>query len=139
MRDVFVLDACALIAFLRDEKGADVVGDIYDKACTGDLILVINKINLLEIYYDFYRSRGAKYANDQLENIKRSEIIIYEFTDKAFLEAGRLKATYKISLADSIALAQAVISKGTLLTADHHEFDVIEESKQVNVSFRWIR
>ena len=54
-----------------------------------------------------------------------------------FMEAGRLKASYKISLADSIALAQAFVVDGELITADHHEFDVIEGKE--NITFQWIR
>ena len=52
-------------------------------------------------------------------------------------EAGRLKATYKISLADSFALAQTKISNGVLLTSDHPEFDVIENKEPIK--FLWIR
>jgi predicted nucleic acid-binding protein len=55
----------------------------------------------------------------------------------AFTQAGRLKATYKISLADSIALAQAIVVNGSLLTCDHHEFDAIEGKESLN--FHWIR
>ena len=62
---------------------------------------------------------------------------IYEFDEAIFEEAGRLKASYRISLADAIALAQTLISGGELLTADHHEFDVIE--KHENIRFNWIR
>ena len=72
-----------------------------------------------------------------LNHIKELNIIIGEFTDKIFLEAGRLKATYRISLADSIALAEAIVSDGILLTADHHEFDLIETSEEIK--FLWIR
>ncbi|MCL2350430.1 MAG: hypothetical protein FWC67_03010 [Defluviitaleaceae bacterium] len=53
-------------------------------------------------------------------------------------EAGRFKATYKISLADSIALATATTNKATLLTSDHHEFDIIE-SNEKDINFCWIR
>ena len=48
-----------------------------------------------------------------------------------------MKATYKISLADSVALAQTLASGGTLLTADHHEFGDIEGRE--NIKFHWIR
>jgi len=60
-----------------------------------------------------------------------------EITDEIFMEAGRLKASYKISLADSFALAEASTSGGILLTADHHEFDAVE--KRENISIFWIR
>ena len=45
--------------------------------------------------------------------------------------------SYNISLADSIALAQTVISDGVLITSDHHELDIIE--KKENINFVWIR
>jgi predicted nucleic acid-binding protein len=63
--------------------------------------------------------------------------IIMELTDDVFAEAGRLKAIYKISLADSIALAEASVSEGLLLTSDHHEFDAIESTEKIKLY--WIR
>jgi len=131
------LDACALLAAARNEKGADIVVDIYNKTSKGTANLFLNKINLLEVYYDFYRYKGKDYADNFVNTIKRSEVQICEFDEIIFTHAGRLKATYKISLADSIALAQAIVLKGSLLTCDHHEFDVIEGKEPLK--FHWIR
>jgi len=91
-----ILDACALLAMLRDEPGADKVAAAINAAHNGEAEVVMHKANLLEVYYDLYRS-----------------------------QAGRLKASYKISFADSFALAQALVSGDELLTADHHEFEPI--------------
>ena len=135
MKKVYVLDACALIAFLRDEEGAELVGEIYEKANTGEASLIMNKINLVEVYYDFYRSKGKDYADNFFSNIKQSEIVVKDVPDDVLLEAGRLKATYSISLADSFALSQAIISSGELLTADHHEFDIIERQGIESIEF----
>ena len=88
--------------------------------------MYLNRINLLEVYYDFYRYKGKDYADNFVKTIKCSEVQICEFDEAVFTQAGRLKATYKISLADSITLAQAIVVKGSLLTCDHHEFDTIE-------------
>ena len=89
----------------------------------GEVKLLINRINLLEVYYDFYRYKGKKYADDFVKTVKQSVVHIHEFDETIFAQAGRLKATYKISLADSIALAQTIVADGFLLTCDHHEFD----------------
>jgi predicted nucleic acid-binding protein len=81
---------------------------------------------------------GKERADAILEEIKKSPItIISEITDEVFAKAGRLKASYKISLADSIALAEASASGGTLVTSDHHEFDIIQKSEPI--AFYWIR
>jgi len=134
----YTLDACALIALLHDELGADKVANAINDAFNGKAIIVMNKINLLEVYYDAYRSLGKDQANLMISELLKCPIIINsEISDEIFKEAGRLKATYKISLADSIALAQTIILNGSLLTADHHEFDVIEKTE--NISFQWIR
>ena len=53
-----VLDASALIAFLRDEPGADVVQWLLDDKVNPKYV---HALNLCEVYYDFYRgaSQGA--------------------------------------------------------------------------------
>jgi len=73
-----------------------------------------------------------------LSDLKTAPISVnQEIPDDIFFEAGRLKVRYRISLADSIALAEASISGGELLTSDHHEFDVIEKNEKIR--FCWIR
>jgi predicted nucleic acid-binding protein len=127
-----------MLAVLSNEPGADVVEEIYKKAVSGEVMLAMNKLNLLEVYYDLIRVYNKNHAEEILNEIKRLPIRIYsEITDEIFNEAGRLKASYKISLADSIALSQTIILNGELLTADHHEFDVIEENESIR--FAWIR
>jgi len=137
MNNVFVLDACALLVAARNEEGANIVVDVYNKAANGEIKLLLNRINLLEVYYDLYRYKGSNYADNFLNTIKQSDVKIREFDDIIFNHAGRLKATYKISLADSIVLAQTLSVDGTLLTCDHHEFDVIEHKEPIH--FLWIR
>jgi len=134
----FVLDACALLAILKKEPGADKVISVLEAADKGTDSITINKINLLEVYYKVYRIQGKERANHIISEVKKRRLEInQEISDALFKEAGRLKATYKISFADSIALAQALILKAELVTADHHEFDTIEKNEPIR--FLWIR
>ena len=137
MKDVYVLDACALIALTNQEKGANIVADILKQATHGNVRIYMNRVNLYEVYYGFYREHGKEYALNVVENVEDSHILVTEFDREIFLEAGRLKTTYKLSLADSISVAQTIILRGSILTADHHEFDVIEGKE--NLIFNWIR
>ena len=138
MSKVYVLDACALIASLSNEEGANKVEAVYDKVVAGKAKVVVNIINLLEVYYDDYRIRGKDSADKMVTAIKASPTkIVSEIGSDIFAEAGRLKASYRISLADSIVLAQTKVLGGTLLTSDHHEFDVIEAKEPID--FLWIR
>jgi hypothetical protein len=45
------MDACALLAFLNDESGADVVESLLQQIKTGECTLFMHKLNILEIYY----------------------------------------------------------------------------------------
>jgi len=134
----YVLDTCALIALLQEEQGTDKVAAVLNAANNGEAKITMHKLNLLEVYYDAYRWRGKEQADLLLSEVKKCPIEINtEITDEIFSEAGRLKASYKISLADSIALAQAIVLDGEFLTADHHEFDAIEGREHIR--FLWIR
>jgi len=136
--NTYVLDACALIAVLQDEAGSDKVTSVINMAYIGKAIVLMNKVNLLEVYYDVYRLRGKEQAEIILFEMKKIPVtVISDFSDDIFHEAGRIKATYKISVADAFALAQASVTEGFLLTADHHEFDIIE--KKDRIKFDWIR
>ena len=138
MNGLFVFDACALIAFLNEEQGSDIVADILNDALTGQVSTNIHKINLLEVYYDVLRRCGNTAADEMLETVTESPInIINDISDDVLKEAGRLKATYRVSIADSVALAVASVFGGSLLTSDHHELDVVEKSE--SIKFHWIR
>lgn len=138
MTKQYVLDACALIAFLSNEEGADLVEGVLIEATQGNAEIRMNKLNLLEAYYGDYRAHGKEAADGMLDVVRSLPItIVPELTDSVFGEAGRLKATYKMSLADAVVLAETSVCSGAVLTADHHELDIVE--KRENISFQWIR
>ena len=138
MNGLYILDACALIALLRDEPGADVVEGVFKQALEKTATIVMNKLNLLEVYYDTCRLYDKRTADMVFEDIQQLPVVIQsELTDEVLKEAGRLKASYKISIADSVVLAEALVSGGALLTSDHHEFEAVEKSEKIK--FHWIR
>ena len=137
MSKIFILDACALVALLKNETGADVVTIAYKQAENGEAKIIMNRVNLLEVYYGFYHDDGKAYADKIMDSVAKSIVVISEFDKEIFPIAGRLKASYRISLADSIVLAQTLLLDGELMTSDHHEFDPIEGREPIQ--FHWIR
>ena len=139
MPKIYVLDACAIIASLKNEEGADKVENIFiSQNKSNDIKIIMHKINLLEVYYDVIKRCGEATAKNVLAEIKKNPIkIISQLSNQLFFEAGKLKAKYRISLADSIALSMAYLQNGMLVTSDHHEFDIIEQKEKI--SFCWIR
>ena len=130
-----VLDACALIAFLNDEPGADIVATLFESATSVE----ISVINLLEIAYDAVRRSGdPQSAHDVLNAAGQLPVKVHwKITAEVFQQAARTKANYRISLADAIALATAATLGAPLATSDHHEFDPLEEKAAAR--FIWIR
>jgi PIN domain nuclease of toxin-antitoxin system len=53
------LDACAVIAYLRKEPGAEVLKEIIEQPET---FLAMHFCNLGEVYYDFFREDGVETA-----------------------------------------------------------------------------
>ena len=134
----YVLDACALIACLTGESGGETVKAILNQAANYESTVRMSKLNLLEVYYHTLRAHGKEAADTMLGLVKKTPIeIIAEISDEVLVEAGRLKAIYKLSLADTIAAAEASISRSSVVTADHHEFDALEGKEPV--TFFWIR
>ena len=134
----YVFDSCALIAFFNEEDGADVVDSLLDEASLGHCVILMNKYNLLEVYYGYFRDNGEAFAESILSIVENSNIQICDvLTNTLLRQAGRFKATHKMSLADAVALAQAFDGQAVLVTADHHELDVVKAGGEVE--FLWIR
>ena len=138
MNNIFIFDACALIALLAGEPGAEKVKDIIQDAIDGETTIKINQINLLEVYYHIINVYNQSEANKMLEKILEFPIeVIIGLTTDVFKEAGRLKSKYKIPLGDSIEVAECVINKGILVTSDHTDLDKIENAE--NIQINWFR
>jgi len=135
---VYVFDACALIALLSKETGYDNVEKIIKESKDESAKIIMHKVNLLEVYYHLYKIYDEAAALKFLNEIKNTPILLRaEVTDEIIKNAGKLKKRYKMSLADAVGLAEAIISDGSFVTADHHELDVVEENEDIR--FTWIR
>jgi len=135
----YLLDACAVIAFFDNERGADIVSGLIDSANRGEITLSMNAANLIEVYYDRIREIGSEEADDAIRNIyDDSPISIIEENSPAIVrEAAYFKATGKMSFADAILVATARCTGATVVTCDHVELEPIEQ--QTQIPFLWIR
>jgi predicted nucleic acid-binding protein len=132
------LDACALIALLAGEPGAENVKKIIQDAVDGDITVKINQINLLEVYYKVCNVYNQNEANRTMKKLKEFPIeIIIGLKEDVFNEAGRIKSKYKIPLGDSIAVAECIIGKGILVTSDHNDLEKIEKRESLKIN--WFR
>jgi len=111
-----VLDAYALLAYLKKERGHARVKDLL---ASEDAALLINSINLGEVFYILARERGPRAADYFLGVILPGlPIAVAENSFGEVIEAARLKATYPLSFADCFAAATAIRERGALVTGD---------------------
>jgi len=130
MSDLYLLDTSALLTLIEEEDG---YGDVFKILKENEVLIPF--IVLLEVYYISYRERGEDVADQRyafIKSLSRSSHsgerikIIFEINEPILITAGRLKATYKISLADSIISAYAIINSAILVHKDP-EYDSIPD------------
>ena len=130
---IYVLDACAMIAYLRKEPGADIVLQALTDAGS---LSIAHAINLCEVFYDFHRKISESAATDAINDLYAVGVVERNDLDEAFWkDAGKLKAQGKISLADCFAITLTNRVGGTLLTSDHHELDRIAAAGICSITF----
>jgi len=122
----YILDACALLAFLNDEEGAEKIEDLLNQSAVSDVSVSMSIINLFEVYYSELRDKGAEIAQIVLDMVQHYSIkIIDTISEQVFREAARMKAAHKMSIADCIGLATAIELSGQFVSSDHHELEAI--------------
>lgn len=118
-----VLDASAMIAYLRNEAGAEIVTSYLlddQSEC------VAHAVNVMEVYYDFLRTGDAEIANSAIESLLGDGLTIREDMDAdIWKDAAALKVSYKLSVADTFCIALARRLKCDVLTSDHHEMNAL--------------
>jgi PIN domain nuclease of toxin-antitoxin system len=129
-----VLDACAIIAYLRDESGA---AEVVDVLLNPEYRCFAHSINLCEVFYDFHRASGVEDARRALQDIARAGIVESSLMTADLWEtAGIIKSIHRrVSLADCFAVALSQKLGGILLTSDHAEFDPLVRQQICRVRF----
>jgi predicted nucleic acid-binding protein len=129
----YVFDACAVIALLNDEDGADTVAGLVKQAENGAAHLFMSGVQAAEVYYDRIYIKGREYAETVLEGLYNSPIIIlHEISREMIREAGRFKTSYSMSLADAFLCATAKNLDAVIVTKDK-EIKSAEEDGSLSV------
>ena len=131
----YALDACALIAYLRNEIGGEKLRELFKQQGTR---ILMHSVNLGEVYYDSLRVVGTAQAQELLDEILQLPLhVIWTIDVRMITLLGFYKTSYRISYADAFVLALAQQENALVISTDHHEFDVVEQSGSVR--FYWLR
>jgi ribonuclease VapC len=129
-----VLDSYALIAYFRDEPGAETMESLLVAASRKDSAFHMTDVNYAEVKYSILKKDGAA-AWAECAGILEGLPIEFHPTNRALADsAAEFKSRFKISLADAFAAALTKDKKAELVTGDP-EFKAIE--KEIKIS--WIK
>ena len=130
----FVLDSYSLLAFFRDEPGADAIEKLLNEAAEDKHELYITVVNVGEVYYMSCRKDRVSKANQVWEAMRKFPLHFIEVNLDLSLAAAKIKANYKLSYADAFAAALTIQKKATLVTGDN-EFESLEGEANFKVKY----
>jgi predicted nucleic acid-binding protein len=129
----YVLDACAMIAYLNGEPGAAVVNEMLNDPARE---CVAHAINLCEVYYDALRAADEPTANQAIRDLRDAGVLERDEMDEAlWREAGKIKSRGRISIADAFCAALAQRVGGEAVTSDRREFEPLAAAGVCSVVF----
>jgi uncharacterized protein len=113
-----VLDAWAIMAWLKGQQpAAERVRLLLDRAESRERQLVMNVVNLGEVFYLSVKAKDLAYGERVLQNL-RSRIMTVPAGDELVMLAATLKARHAISYAEAFAAATAILRREPLVTGD---------------------
>lgn len=134
----FTVDACALIAYLFDEEGADLFENLLIRARNNEVEMIMHMVNLGEVYYDALKRNDFVTAQTTYDHVKQLPIRFEKcISNQLLFKAGELKTSYRMSYADSFAAAQTILLNAELLTTDHKEFEPLAQANAIRI--KWLR
>ncbi len=134
MDSAYVLDSFALLAHFEDEAGGDRVRNLLKGAQAGKTKLFLSVINFGEVYYNTFRERGLKAAEETRFIVAQLPIELVPADMEITVEAAKLKGMHPVAYADCFAAALGVREKAKVVTGDP-EFKKFGNA----VSIEWIR
>ena len=122
---LYVLDSFALLALIKEERGAPRVREVLLQADAGEARLAMAVVNLGEVFYWTARDEGRARAEEVLLTIHHYVIEYFEVDRALAMEGAELKARHRMSYADCITAALALRLGATVMTGDP-EFEQVE-------------
>ncbi len=120
--DRYLLDTSALLTLIEDEAGADRIEHLL----THEPVILPWPV-LLEAYYITQQERGQAEADRRYALIRQLPVtILWDMDEPTLLTAARLKAAYRISLADALIAAFAIQHDAILVHKDP-EFEALAD------------
>ena len=129
-----VLDSFALIAYFRDEAGAEAVEQLLVSAGRRDSPLHMTDVNYAEVKYSIVKKDGVAAWAEAAKVLEGLPIDFHSTSRQLADIAADFKARFKLSLADAFAAALAKEKEAELVTGDR-EFRPLDQE----IKIHWLK
>ena len=126
----YIFDTSAFIALTNEEQGCDTVLSLISLSRSKKNTIYASFITFTEIYYIILRRKGEKPAKETIAFIRTLPIEQVHSNEQLALSAGKIKAAFRLSLADAFVAATALEKKAILVHKDP-EFEVLSKDIQM--------
>jgi ribonuclease VapC len=116
--DLYILDTSAIVALIDKEEGADEVERLLDAARNQHCQLAACALSLMELYYVALQEQGEDEATKLVALVKAWPMMWIYPDERTLLQAGKIKATYRLSVVDALIAAVAKLRQATLVHKD---------------------
>ena len=134
MSKTYVLDASALLVLFQQGPGFIRVNRLLKETLIAKHSVLMSAVNWGEAYAVILRDRGESSAQQAETVVAGLPIQLLAVGSELAVEAARIKVNFQLSYADSFAVALAIASNATLVTADS---DFQKVARQIRIL--WLR
>lgn len=124
----YTFDSYSLLAFLKNESGADKVEALLSEISNGKADGYVSVVNLAELFYIISREKSNDEAEAVIRSVKGWKISTVTADEGIAILAGKIKAKYPLAIADAFCIATAQEKDATVITGDS-EFKSVTEVK----------
>ena len=132
----YVLDTSAVLAFIRNEQGSDTVQKILSDAARQKAHVYVSFMTFTEVYYMIWRHKGEEAGKDVMGLMNTMSLDLVHSNNQLSLSAGRIKANYKLSLADAFVVATAIDKRAILVHKDPELEPMIKYVQTIQLPYK---
>jgi predicted nucleic acid-binding protein len=133
LKDKFIFDTSALLAYLNNEGGSALIEEILKKAERKDADVFITSMDVAEIYHIVLKEEGREKALKAIVLIKNLPIESVGLDESLLMAAGEIRVQFPLTLGDALVVAVAKSKDAKIITSDR-DFKKVEGE----VSVVWI-
>ena len=114
-----------LVNWVNGERNSeDKIRSLIGQSTIVEMRLLVNIVNLGEVFYILGRRKGEQEAKETIDEIKENRLEIIPVSNSLVFKAASIKINHLMAYADAFAIATAMTQEGSLLTGDPELKDV---------------